>query len=147
MKKKLLLFAATVSISSILFGQQQKTNSGDSTLILQLENDWAQALVNRDETVFNKLLAADFFYTENEKLYSRAEVIQSVMSLSDTIESAYNEDMQVHIKDNTAIVTGWLFVYGKGVGGSFKRKYRFTDVWHSKKATWQLIAAQDYLLP
>ena len=147
MKKKLLLFAFTFSISSIAFAQHKKTNSSDSTLIIQLENDWAKALIIRDETVFNKLLATDFFYTENEKLYSRTEVMQSVMSVSDTIANAYNEDMQVHIKDKTAIVTGWLFVNGKGVEGNFKRKYRFTDIWFNNKGTWQLIAAQDYLLP
>ena len=145
MKKKLLLFAFTFSISSIAFAQHKKTNSSDSTLIIQLENDWAKALIIRDETVFNKLLATDFFYTENEKLYSRTEVMQSVMSESDTIANAYNEDMQVHIKDKTAI--GWLFVNGKGVEGNFKRKYRFTDIWFNNKGTWQLIAAQDYLLP
>ncbi len=147
MKKILLLLAITVSISVIAFGQHQKTSSSDSTLIIQLENDWAKALINRDETVFNKLLATDFFYTENEKLYSRTEVIRSVMSISDTVVSAYNEDMQVHMKDKTAIVTGWLFVNGKGVEGNFKRKYRFTDIWFNKKGIWQLIAAQDYLLP
>ncbi len=147
MKKKLLLFAFTFSISSIAFAQHKKTNSSDSTLIIQLENDWAKALIIRDETVFNKLLATDFFYTENEKLYSRTEMMQSVMSESDTIANAYNEDMQVHIKDKTAIVTGWLFVNGKGVEGNFKRKYRFTDIWFNNKGTWQLIAAQDYLLP
>ena len=147
MKKILLLLVITVSISVIAFGQHQKTNRSDSTLIIQLENDWAKALINRDEIVFNKLLAADFFYTENEKLYSRSEVIQSVMSVSDSVVSAYNEDMQVHMKDKTAIVTGWLFVNGKGVEGNFKRKYRFTDIWFNKKGIWQLIAAQDYLLP
>lgn len=147
MKLKLLLFAMTISISTIVFGQQNKMNRSDSTLIIQLENDWAKALINRDETVFNKLLAADFFYTENEKLYSRNEVIQSAMSISDTVSSAYNEDMQVHIKDKTAIVTGWLFVNGKGGNEKFNRKYKFTDIWYKKKGTWQLIAAQDYLLP
>ena len=132
MKKILLLFALTVSISVIAFGQQQRRNSIDSTLILQLENDWAKALINRDETVFNKLLATDFFYTENEKLYSCNEVIQSAMSVLDTVSSAYNEDMQVHIKDKTAIVTGWLFVNGKGSDGKFNRKYKFTDIWYKK---------------
>jgi ketosteroid isomerase-like protein len=104
-------------------------------------------LINRDEKVFNKLLAGDFIYTENEKMYSRTEVIQSVMSVMDTVNNAYNEDMQVHIKVKTAIVTGWLFVNGKGAEGNFKRKYRFTDVWYNEKANWQLIAAHDYLLP
>src|SRR6478672_3805702 len=101
MKIKLLLFTIAVSIAGIVCGQKQNHNSGHETLILQLENDWAKALVNRDETVFDKLLAADFFYTENDKLYTRSEVIQSVMSVSDTIVSAYNEDMQVHLKDKT----------------------------------------------
>ena len=146
MKKKSLFLVITVSISAIVFGQQQKLNNNDSTLILKLENDWAKALINRDAAVFNKLLAVDFFYTENEKMFSRTEVIQSLMSVSDTITSAYNEDMQVHIKYKTAIVTGWLFVNGKGIGGNFKRKYKFTDIWFNKNDDWKLIAAQDYLL-
>ena len=140
-----LLFAIAVSIPA--FGQHPKANHSDSTLLIQLENDWAKALVNRDETIFNKLLAPDFFYTENEKVYSRAEVMQAVMSLSDTIESASNEDLKVFIIEKTAIVTGWLFVNGKGMDGKFKRKYRFTDIWFSNNGSWQLIAAQDYLLP
>ena len=69
------------------------------------------------------------------------------MSVSDTVISAYNEDMKVLMKDKIAIVTGWLFINGKSSGGNFKRKYRFTDIWYNKKSIWQLIAAQDYLLP
>ena len=141
-----------ISILSIhySFGQKankaRKANIGDSALIIKLENDWANALVNRDKKVFNKLLADDFFYTENEKMYTRAEVMEAVMSTSETVEKAYNEDMQVHIKENTAIVTGWLFVNGKSTGTDFKRKYRFTDIWFKKNGSWQLVAAQDYLL-
>jgi hypothetical protein len=55
--------------------------------------------------------------------------------------------MVVHLKDKTAIVTGWLFVNGKNNSKTFKRKYRFTDVWFNEKGVWQLGAAQDYLLP
>ena len=121
--------------------------NNDSAQIIKLENDWTIALINRDEKIFNKLLAVDFFYTENEKMYSRAEVIESSMSVSDTIEKAYNEEMVVHIKEKTAIVTGWLFINGKNSGSNYKRKYRFTDVWFKKNGFWQLIAAQDYLVP
>lgn len=147
MKLKLSLFAFTLLFYTVACGQQHKTKTGVSALIIKLENDWAKALVNRDEKVFNKLLAADFFYTENEKLYTREEVIASVMSISETIVSAYNEDMEVYIKDKTAIVTGWLYVNGKNKDGNFKRKYRFTDIWYNNRAAWQLIAAHDYLLP
>ena len=122
-----------------------RVGSGDSAILMQLENDWAKGLVNRDTTLFNKLLAADFFYTENDKMYTRAEVIQA--SLADTVQRAYNEDMQVHLFGNTGIVTGWLFINGKTAGADFKRKYRFTDIWLLKNDSWKLVAAQDYLLP
>lgn len=147
MKKTLLLIVITVSTSGLTFGQRQKAQYHDSTFILKLENDWAKALINRDKKLFNQLLAADFFYTENEKLYSRSEVIQSMMAVSDTVEGAYNEGMQVHLKGKTAIATGWLFVNGKSNGAVFKRKYRYTDIWFNEKGIWQLIAAHDYLLP
>lgn len=147
MDKKLFLFAFIFSISSLASAQFQKFPDNDSTIIMRLENDWASALVKRDKAVFNKLLASDFFYTENEKMYTRAEVIQSAMSVTDTVNSAYNRDMNVHIKDKTAIVTGWLYVNGKGPKGNFNRKYRFTDIWYNQKGSWQLIAAQDYLMP
>ena len=147
MKKQFLTILIAVLITTSLFGQKNKSNIADSTIILKLENDWAIALVQRDETVFNKLLADDFFYTENEKMYTRSEVLQSAMSVSDTIVSAYNKDMEVHIKEKTAIVTGWLYVNGRESGSNFIRKYRFTDVWFNTKGVWQLIAAHDYLLP
>ena len=100
MKKQLLPILIAALISSFLFGQKNKSNITDSTTILKLENDWAIALVHRDENVFNKLLADDFFYTENEKMYTRSEVLQSAMSVSDTIVSAFNKDMEVHIKED-----------------------------------------------
>ena len=145
------LIPAIAILFSINYSFGQNANKAhkenDSALIIKLENDWAKALIARDKIVFNKLLADDFFYTENEKMYSRAEVIQSVMTESETVKKAYNEDMQVHIKNNTAIITGWLFVNGKSAGVDFRRKYRFTDIWFKKNGNWKLIAAQDYLLP
>lgn len=150
MKKVLayLMPVIAILVSIHLFGQNTiKAKRSDSILIIKLENDWAKALIKRDKIVFNQLLADDFFYTENEKMYSREEVIKAVMSESETVQNAYNEDMQVHIKDNTAIVTGWLFVNGKSAGADFRRKYRFTDIWLKTNNKWQLVAAHDYLIP
>jgi ketosteroid isomerase-like protein len=147
MNKDLILSIVSICISASAFCQQQKSTSVGAKLIINLENDWTKALENRDATIFDKLLAKDFFYTENEKMYTRAEVVQSAISVSDTIARAFNEGMEVHLKEKTAIVTGWLYVNGKGSDGIYKRKYRFTDIWFNSKGQWKLIAAQDYLLP
>ncbi len=147
----ILTFVILISFSNYSRGKYshdtEEYSRNDSALILKLENDFAAAVVNRDEAVINELISDDFIYTENENMYSRSEVIQSFLSPTDIIESAYNEDLQVRIYDKTAIVTGWLYINGKSSGTDFKRKYRFTDIWYYKDRRWQLIAAQDYLLP
>ena len=117
----------------------------DTHALLRLEDDWARALVKRDTVVFERLLAAGFVYTEDDKTMDRATVLHEVGSGSDTVTAAHNEDMQVHRFGATALVTGWLIVQGRS-NGSFDRRYRFTDTWVKRRSRWQIVGAQDYLV-
>jgi hypothetical protein len=129
---------------------QQKAASTDATTaeLTRLENQWASGLVKRDRVLFEKLLAPRFVYTENDKLMSRADVLHEVAEGSDRVTAARNEGMEVHqYGSTTAVVTGWLIVSGRGAGGAFTHRYRFTDTWVKGKDGWQIVAAQDYLAP
>jgi hypothetical protein len=125
----------------------QKVKPGAVELI-RLENAWASGLVKRDSVLFDRLLAAKFVYTENDKLMSRADVLHDVVAGTDTVTAAHNEGMQVHEYGSvTAVVTGWLIVEGRGSSGAFTHRYRFTDTWVKRQSRWQIAAAQDYLAP
>jgi len=124
-----------------------KPVENDSTLLLQLEDSWAKALVKRDSITFQKILAEGMVYTENDQIYSRDTVLFYVTYGPDTVEAAYNQDMEVHLFGITAVVTGWLNIKGRNSGNKFNRRYRFTDTWMKITNTWQIIAAQDYLVP
>jgi hypothetical protein len=129
---------------------QQKTAAGTPTAteLVRLENQWTAGLVKRDRAIFEKLLAPKFVYTENDKLMSRADVIHEVAEGSDRVTAARNEGMVVHeYGPTTAVVTGWLIVEGRGTGGAFTHRYRFTDTWVKGPSAWQIVAAQDYLAP
>ena len=63
----------------------------DTHALLRLEDDWARALVKRDTVVFERLLAAGFVYTEDDKTMDRATVLHEVGSGSDTVTAAHNE--------------------------------------------------------
>ena len=129
---------------------QQKAASANPTVaeLVRLENQWAAGLVRRDRALFEKLLAPRFVYTENDKLMSRAEVLHEVAEGSDRVTAARNEGMVVHeYGPTTAVVTGWLIVEGRGTGGAFTHRYRFTDTWVKGASGWQIVAAQDYLAP
>lgn len=120
----------------------------DTRALLQLEDNWASALVKRDRVVFERLLADGFVYTENDQLMDRATVLNGVVAGSDTVVTAHNESLTVHrYGPVTAVVTGWLVVGGRGASGEFLRRYRFTDTWVKRGGQWQIVAAQDYVAP
>jgi hypothetical protein len=121
----------------------------DSTarVLLRLEDGWAAALVRRDTAFFRRILAPGFIYSENERTISREAVLRDLVGASDTVTSAHNEDMEVHGFGGTAVVTGWLVVRGRGAGGPYEHRYRFTDTWMRRAGRWQIVAAHDYLAP
>src|SRR5437016_14540020 len=77
-------------------------------VLLQLEDDWAQALIHRDAAVFRRLLADGFIYTEDDRTVGRDDVLHDVVAGLDTVTTAHNEAMRVHRFGATAVVTGWL---------------------------------------
>ena len=115
--------------------------------LFRLEDQWTRALVRRDAAAFDRLLAPRFVYTENDQVMTRAQLIDALTRGADTVESAANEDMKAYTYGNTAVVTGWLVVKGRGKDGAFDRRYRYTDTWVNRGGRWQVIAAQDYLVP
>ena len=118
----------------------------DATPPLKLEDQWTTALVRRDTRTFERLLAPKFVYTEDASLMNRGEVISSVTG-PDRVEWARNEGMRVHDFEDVQVVTGVLHLRGQGKQGAFDRRYRFTDTWQRRNGRWQIIAAQDYLIP
>jgi Domain of unknown function (DUF4440) len=113
---------------------------------MQLEDQWTTALVKRDTRTFDRLLAPNFVYTENASVMDRGDVIKSVTG-SDKVEWARNEGMKVHDFGDVQVITGVLHLRGKGAKGAFDRRYQFTDTWQQRNGRWQIIAAQDYLVP
>lgn len=127
---------------------------------IQLEDQWTTALVRRDTRTFDRLLAPNFVYTENASVMGRNDVIKSVLG-PDRVDWARNEGMTIHDFGDVQVITGVLHLRGKGKQGPFDRRFQFTDTWHRqnerKRAdgrivavnddSWQIIAAQDYLIP
>lgn len=117
--------------------------------LLRNEDGWASALVKRDVAYFRRMLAAGFVYTEDDKVMTRTDVLQSAVSPNDTVTAAHNEGMVVHLFGReTGVVTGLLIVQGRSEGKEYLHRYRFTDTWVEERGGhWQIVAAQDYLIP
>src|SRR6266513_2537114 len=126
--------------------KEQPRVQASSLSPIQLEDQWTTALIRRDARTFDRLLASGFVYTEDASVMDRNAVIKSV-SGPDRVEWARNEGMRVHDFADVQVITGVLHLRGKGKQGSFDRRYQFTDTWQRRNGRWQIIAAQDYLIP
>ena len=115
--------------------------------IALLEDAWIKAVIARDSVAFDRLLAPSFVYTEDDRVYSKAQLIREVVHGTDTVTAGSNEDLSVRVYGNTAIATGWLVLSGRGSSGAFTRRYRYTDTWVRLNGRWRVVGAQDYLKP
>ena len=151
MRAHMLWGAVLVAFSATTVAGAQATGAPSAAEIertlFSLEDGWTQALVRRDAAAFDRLLAPRFVYTENDQVMTRAQLIDALTRGADTVESASNEDMTAYVYGNTAVITGWLIVKGRGPNGAFNRRYRYTDTWVRRQGGWQVIAAHDYLAP
>lgn len=116
-------------------------------MLIKQETDFTIALMRNDKATFERLLAPEFVYTENENTYSRSETLSNLMSGHDKVQSAFNQEMIVQIFGTAAVVTGWMTVKGTNADGQFEHKYRFTDTWVKRHHHWQIVAGHDYLMP
>ena len=154
---RLLILVATLLTASPLASQQvqpTKKKSAESVkatpterLLYALENEWAQGVVRRDAAVVRRLVAPKWIYSDESGTMNREQGIAAFTSGTDTVATAGNDDMRAVVYGNTAIVTGILWMKGRGSGGAFEHRYRYTDTWMKLGGRWQCIASQDYLLP
>jgi ketosteroid isomerase-like protein len=142
-RSTLLALAFSAIASSSLAAQDAAARQ-----ILRLEDSWAAGVVKRDSALFERMLAPGFVYSEDDRTMTRAAVLKDILTSTDTVREAHNEDMRVHrYGPSTAIVTGWLVLRGRGPSGAFDRRYRFTDTWVRFGNSWRIVGAHDYLVP
>ena len=116
-----------------------------TSTVTKLEDSWAAALVRRDRATFERLLAPKFVYTEDTTTMDRSTTLRGLFG-AEIVTEAHNDSMEVHAFGNVAVVTGWLVVNGHTKDGPFLHRYRFTDTWMPRSGSWQIVAAQDYLV-
>ena len=149
-----LLFCLTLVVAPSVVAAQgtnarsAKDSSLDERTLAKLENDWAQAVIRRDAKAIRALVAPQWVYTDESGTMTREQGITAFTTGTDTVLMAGNEQMKITLYENkVAVVTGILWMRGRGPNGPFLHRYRYTDTWLRQRGTWRAIASQDYLLP
>lgn len=112
--------------------------------IWYLEQDWNDAIRNRNRDWFEKNFTADFTNVGTSgDLTDRAASINDVVNGKGTMDLAETSNMEIRMDGDTAIVTGIFRTVGKDEkGAAFDRKERYTDVWIKRDGRWMAWSSQ-----
>src|SRR6476659_9779719 len=109
MRRTLAVVAAALTLAASAGSAQKGVQSGvaqtDSELVT-LERQWNEAYKNRNGSALERILAADFVFTDDEgHTFTKAEYTDAVLRLV-KVGSYQLTDMAVRVQGTTAVVTG-----------------------------------------
>jgi len=143
----LLVLVPLAAPARDVLAQSSKTTLTPEQQLRRLEDGWTTALVKRDSAYFRRNLHPDYVYSDERGVFDKEQVIAEQISGTDSVTSAENQEMRVHVHGSAAAVTGILIVRGRGKDGPFEHRYRYTDSFVREGGRWLMFASQDYEIP
>jgi len=116
--------------------------------LIALEQKMLDGTIAGDMSLFMKTVAPGFvFTTPDGLLQSAADLEKDMKSGKFKLVDSKNEEMQVHLHGDTAIVTYRSWDKGIYEGQAFEGRNRWTDVFVKQGKAWRLVASQGTALP
>ena len=108
----------------------------------QLEEVWKDALLHRNVSAMDALLADDYIaITPNGTLQSRDQTLASLRSGAMQINSLEFSDRKVRFYGQTALVTSRAELTGTNAGADFSGSYRYTRVYvRNEQSQWKIVS-------
>jgi hypothetical protein len=144
------LFAVAIlfAMSSIALGQikNDRVAQNPEQELKRLENEWLNSYLRGDKNTFDRIVADDFTRTdESGKFATKTQEKEIVRAPPASVKvSLTNEDMQVRLYGETAVVTGRIVCK---VQDSLNFQSRFTDTFVRRKRRWQIVARHYSRIP
>lgn len=116
--------------------------------LLRIQDEWAAARVKRDVAYLERLYAKEFrVQSMRGSIVSREADIGAFASGELKPDRVQDQDMEVSVYGDTALVTGIENVAGTYKGNYGAMALRFLNVFVRRDGRWQLVIHQSTLVP
>ena len=116
------------------------TSTGnDQQVIAGLEHQWVAAILAKDVTTIDRLLADDFSGTTADVTYGKAEALEDVRA--GTHEMLDLSDIVVRVYGDAAVAAMNQTEKSQHAGKDFSGHYLFTNVWIRNGGQWRSVAS------
>jgi hypothetical protein len=118
------------------------SNENVESLITKLELNWALAIVNKDTTALERLLAKEFNGTTSTGYtYGREMAITDLKNGIYDVTMMNLDQIDVNVFGNTAVAFTSQNEISKYGDLDFSGHYHYTDVWVKRNGRWQVVAS------
>ena len=135
-------FALSAGASPQTHGMPRSERHESRHEIDQLEQAWKDAVMHRNASTMENLLADDYIaITPNGTLQSKDQTLANLRSGSVQIKSLEFSDRKVRFYGQTALVTSRAEVSGSNLEGDFSGAYRYTRVYvRNSQGKWKIVS-------
>jgi len=96
--------------------------------LLQLDKQWGQAMIHRDDGFFERTLADDFLSVTTDSTFGKSELVTAVTGSSVTWNSWDTYRQYVRVFGNVGVVTGSLMARGHEGKRRLNEHWLYTQV-------------------
>lgn len=117
--------------------------SQDEQRLRQLDREWNEAYPDRDIEALERILADDWTAIDGAGLViSKRQLLERVRSNPHPLDWHEFDEFRLRVFGDAAVVTGRLSAGGRGEGGDFSFRQRYTRVYVKREDVWRAVAAQ-----
>lgn len=136
----LSVVAVCLTLAQAMAAEEKAGN--DEQTIKQLEQEWADALMKRDQAAIDRITSADWVLTDPKgRLIAKAQADADLKSGTVKFESIKLDELKVRVYSDAAVVHGLETRRSSYKGKDTSGLYRFTDVFVKRNGRWQAIAS------
>ncbi len=137
------------SIQTRETGKDKPMTSDDEQELRKLENDWLSVYISGDKATYDRVVADDFTGTDESAVKRSKEQDRALLPAAPAPGGILlNEDMQVRLYGETAVITGRIVAKAKVGDQEFPSFVsRFTDTWLKRQGRWQVVARHYSRVP
>jgi ketosteroid isomerase-like protein len=141
-------FVGLVLISFPIFVSQSPTvETSEDHVLIQLENDWGDAVSTGDLSKLERIIADDWTGRYPFYVLTKAQELELIKSGDIKVQSVTTSDLKVRSFGDVAVVTGTdddtgSYYKGRDVSG----RYLWMDVFAKRSGRWQAVASEETLV-
>ena len=142
MKLTVVLIMLVITMPFLALSQIRKNTMQEE--LLNLEKEFAQAIIKNDVEAIGRFLADDWLIIDPDgSIIDRSRFLGVIKSGALTHEMMESDDVSVRIYGDTAVVMGLTTSSkGKFMGQDFTTRERATDIFVKQDGRWQCVFSQ-----